>query len=369
MSVLFLGPLPDPITGHSLACKVFFDALVKQQRVELVNLNKRELTTGVSSVSRVFEVMGLVVQIWLKRKTCDVIYFTTSESLAGNFKDLLIYSACIGQLSRMVVHLHGGAGMRRIMLEGSGLLRRLNSFFLRRLGGAIVLGPKHVETFAGTVPRERIYVVPNFAEDLFFSDPDSIDRKFAQTAPLRVLFLSNFLPGKGHIELLDAFFALDEQARSALAIDFAGSFDSKSEKLRFLRRIEGRPQLRYHGVVAGERKRALLLDAHVLCLPTYYAYEGQPISILEGYASGCAVITTDHSGICDIFADRENGYEVRPRSADSLRAALEKALAQPELLHGFGRQNYFVATERYRASRYTRDLIEISQKIARQNQQ
>jgi glycosyltransferase involved in cell wall biosynthesis len=352
-----------------LACKVFFDELVKQQSVELVNMNKRELTTGISSISRVFEVLGFVIRIWMKRSACDVIYFTTSESYAGNLKDLLIYSVCIGRLSRMVIHLHGGAGMRKIMLGGSSLLRSVNAFFLKRLGGAIVLGPRHVEIFAGVVPRERIYVVFNFAEDLFFSDPESIERKFARTKPLRILFLSNFLPGKGHRELLDAFFALDEKARASVAIDFAGHFESKEEQLEFLRRIEGVSQVRYHGVVAGESKRRLLADAHVLCLPTYYAYEGQPISVLEGYASGCAVITTDHSGIGDVFADGVNGYQVLKQSAASVKGAIETALATPEDLRGFAMTNYRAASERHRAARYTRELIDITRKIARQNEQ
>lgn len=369
MSVLFLGPLPDPVTGHSLACKVFFDELVKHQRVELVDLNKKELTTGVSSFSRVLEVLGSVARIWSKRKSCDVIYLTTSESLAGNIKDLLIYCACFGSLDRMVIHLHGGAGMREIMLGRSRLLRRLNAFFLARVGGAIVLGPRQVEIFADVVPRDRMHIVPNFAEDLFFADAATVDRKFARPEPLRILFLSNFLPGKGHRELLDAFFALDAEAKANVVVDFAGKFESPREEREFLRRIEHVPQLRYHGVVMGETKRRLLADAHVLCLPTYYAYEGQPISVLEGFASGCAVITTDHSGIGDIFVDGVNGYEVAKRSPASLKAAIERGIAGPEELLRFAKANHAVATERHRAARYTRDLLEITRKVALQGMQ
>jgi glycosyltransferase involved in cell wall biosynthesis len=312
--------------------------------------------------------LGFVGRIWAKRKSCDVIYFTTSESFAGNLKDLLIYCACLGSLRRMVIHLHGGAGMREIMRRRS-LLRRLNAFFLARIGGAIVVGPRQVGIFAGVVPRDRLYVVPNFAEDLFFVDAATIDRKFARPQPLRILFLSNFLPGKGHWELLDAFFALDGNVKAAVAMDFAGKFESLREEREFLRRIERVPQLRYHGIVKGETKRRLLADAHVLCLPTYYAYEGQPISVLEGYASGCAVITTDHSGIGDIFSRGVNGYEVVKRSSISLKAAVARALAAPEELHRFAKTNHAQAAERYRATRYTRDLIEITRKVARQGVQ
>ena len=72
--------------------------------------------------------------------------------------------------------------------------------------------------------------------------------------------------------------------------------------------------------MTGEKKRRLFAEAHVFCLPTYYSYyEGQPISILEAYASGCVVITTDHGGICDIFKDKINGFRVEKRSCLSIK--------------------------------------------------
>jgi len=364
MSVLFLGPLPDPVTGHSLACQVFYDELVRHQRVEVVNLNKSEFKQGISSLGRIFEVLGMVGRIWRRRHACEAIYFTISESLAGNLKDLLIYLACFWRLSRMAIHLHGGAGMREIMLGRRGrLLRSLNRFFLRRLGAVIVLGQRHVGIFTDSVPRKRIHIVANFAQDNLFLDGVSIDRKFRRVMPLRILFLSNLLPGKGHEELVDAFLALDAATRDTVQIDFAGGFEAEDQKSVFLARIGGHPQLRYHGTVHGAAKQLLFREAHVFCLPTYYAYEGQPISILEAYASGCAVITTDHSGIFDIFVDGVNGFGVAKRSAAELRVAIEKAVAQPERLHAIARKNNEIAYQYYRTSRHTSELITIINKV------
>jgi glycosyltransferase involved in cell wall biosynthesis len=117
--------------------------------------------------------------------------------------------------------------------------------------------------------------------------------------------------------------------------------------------------VRYHGVVHGELKRRLFAEAHVFCLPTYYPYEGQPISILEAYASGCAVITTDHSGIFDIFTAGANGLAVAKQSVASLRAALEQALAEPQTLHRMARANHELALRSYRTTRYADELIAI----------
>lgn len=359
MSVLFLGPLPEPVTGHSLACQILLDELVKHYDVEVVNLNKSEFKQGISSFGRVLEVLSMVFRIWRKRNACSVVYFTISESVAGNLKDLMIYLACFRRLPKMAIHLHGGAGMKRIMSDEHPWLRRMNQFFVRRMGAVIVLGSRHVGIYARAIRPEKIHAVPNFAQDYVFSDAGSIERKFGEMRPLRILFLSNLLPGKGHLELAQAVRLLDERDRSCVQVDFAGGFESEEQKQAFLNLIDHCPQMRYHGTVRGEAKRQLLAQAHVLCLPTYYPYEGQPISILEAYASGCAVITTDHSGILDIFSNSQNGYEVPKESAAALKSAIERALASPHELRDIALFNWNMAQHRYRTSVHTRELLKI----------
>ena len=364
MTMLFIGPLPEPVTGQSLACRVLLDGLPKEYRVELVDLTKKEFTQGLSSLSRVGQVAGIIWRVWKKRPGADVIYLTVSESLAGNVKDLVIYALCFRQLHRMAIHLHGGAGMRDIM-RGGGALRAINAFFLKRLGGAIVLGESQREIYGGVVPDERIHVVPNFAEDGLFTTVERIGAKFTQPPPLRVLFLSNLLPGKGHDELVDAFMSLDELTKASIRVDLAGGFESEGQKEAFLSRVAGDDRIRYHGTVAGEQKRALFEHAHVFCLPTYYPYEGQPISLLEAYASGCAVITTNHSGIPDVFRDGVNGFEVAKRSVTELRLALERALSAPDQLRQMATTNFTTAHATYRTSEYQRAVSEIIASVAR----
>jgi glycosyltransferase involved in cell wall biosynthesis len=363
MRILFIGPLPEPITGQALACQVFLDELSRHHRVEVVDLKKKKYRQGITSLSRIREVLGIVFDTWRKQRSAELIYFTPSESFAGNAKDLLIYLSCFRRLPRMIIHLHGGAGMREILLAPHPL-RRLNEFFLRRIGAAIVLGERLADTYGRVLPRARIHIVPNFAEDCLFTDPASIDRKFAATQPLRLLYLSNLLPGKGYVELLDAFFMLDADLRASVVLDVAGGFESEEQRQAFLRRIEGVPQIRYHGTVRGQPRKELFHQAHVFCLPTYYPYEGQPLSILEAYASGCAVITTDHSGIFDTFVPEVNGIEVAKRSAADLAAAIRRAARNPDRLHEMALTNLRTAESRYRPSTYNAAMIRVVDSLA-----
>lgn len=366
MRILFIGTLPEPVTGQSIACRVLLEGLRSEHDVEVVDLSKKDFRQGLSSTTRVVEVARILRHVWRTRNTADVTYLTVSQSLAGNLKDLCIYMLCYRQLDRLVIHLHGGEGMRRLMRDRP-LLRRINAHVLRRLGAIVVLGQSQARLYRGIVPDGRLHIVPNCAEDSYFTTPKRIEENFLEVTPLRVLFLSNLLPGKGHDELVQAYLALDERTRASVQIDVAGGFESDRQKEAFLRSVAGVDGIRYHGTVAGERKRSLLDRAHVLCLPTYYPYEGQPISILEAYASGCAVITTNHSGIRDVFRPEVNGFEVAKRSVADLRSAIERALAEPDCLRQMATHNLQTAVVNYRASEHIRALARILGSVAGRN--
>ncbi len=364
MRVLFIGPLPEPVTGQSLACRVFLDELQKHHEVDVVNLSKDGFRQGVSSFGRVLDVFRIVVDIWRKQRGADLIYLTVAESPAGNLRDLAIYLVCSSSLSRMLIHLHGGASLRLLMLGHRGPRRLVNERLVSRLGGAIVLGERHTEIFANVLPPHRIHQVPNFAEDSMFIEADGVTAKFAKMNPLRVLFLSNLLPGKGYVELVAGYRELPPPQRNRVRIDFAGGFESAAHEEAFRGSITDLPHVHYHGTVRGDAKRQLFHQAHVFCLPTYYPYEGQPISILEAYASGCAVVTTDHSGIGDIFTAGVNGYQVASRSASTVRTALLEALGDPERLRTMAETNLTTARSAYRTTIFNQNLLRIATSVA-----
>lgn len=358
MNLLFIGPLPEPMTGQALACRVLLEGLPADIDADIVDLSKQQFRQGFDSLGRAAEVARILWRVWRRHRRADVIYLTISESIAGNLKDLAIYFLCRRQLHCMVAHLHGGAGMTRLM-AGRGALRRLNAALVSRLGGVIILGQSHAGMYRGVVPEARLHIVPNFAEDHMFSTTQRIDAKFLHPEPFRILFLSNLLPGKGHLELLEAFAGLSESMQSAIELHFAGGFESDADKDSFLSRIAVFRQIRYHGTVSGTAKVELFASAHLFCLPTYYPYEGQPISILEAYASGCAVVTTNHSGIPDIFADEVNGYEVAAGSASALRGVLERAFADVASLRRIAHTNFETARSRFRAETYRRAVLRV----------
>lgn len=352
MKVLFIAPLPPPITGNSLAAEVVCEEMRARHDVEIVNLNKSNLKSGTFSFSRFARILNHAVRIWKKRKSADVIYLSVAESFLGNMRDLLIYAICFQKLDRMIIHLLGGAGLK-IILGRNGFQYRANKHFLSRLGGVIVEGRSQGRMFERVLPPERIHIVPNFAEDYLFLDHGEIVAKYETTVPLQLLFLSNLIYGKGYKELVEAYAGLSNESQRRIRIAFVGGFESDKSKADFLDSIKNYEGLIYIGrFVNGAEKRALYARTHVFCLPTYYPFEGQPISILEAYATGCAVIATRHSGVQDIFSDGINGFEAEIKSASSIKGIMEKIADLQELLFPIAITNSKLADNKYRIRAY-----------------
>jgi glycosyltransferase involved in cell wall biosynthesis len=82
----------------------------------------------------------------------------------------------------------------------------------------------------------------------------------------------------------------------------------------------------------------ILRDAHIFCLPTYYA-EGLPKSVLEAMAVGLPVVTTDAPGCREAVHDGENGLLVQPRDPSALAAALRRLIADPALRRRMGTES------------------------------
>ncbi|MNK10380.1 UDP-D-galactose:(glucosyl)lipopolysaccharide-1,6-D-galactosyltransferase [compost metagenome] len=354
MNTLIIAPFPPPFNGNTLPVLKIYDTLIKEgNEVQKIDLNKKELSSGKLSIVRVSQIFKVFIQAFKLRKNADVIYFSITESFLGNVKDLIIYLILYHNRNRIFIHMLGGAGMKEILAKRNSLITKLNKFFISRLGGVIVEGDTQKRFFAKVIDPDKIHVINNFAEDFLFIDNASLENKFNDIKPLKVLYLSNFLYGKGYEELLKAYMYMPDSLQDKVEIDFAGSFDEKNKEEEFLKTIEGYKNIRFHGRVSGEQKKALYHNAHVFCMPTYYPFEGQPFCILEAYASGCVVVVTNHSGIFDVFQPMENGFEVQKQSISSVEKVLTKIseTEKSELLN-IAKHNKEVALEKHTLDAY-----------------
>ena len=353
MKVLFIAPIPTPINGQSKASKVLLDKLLYDELdVSIVNLSKSSLKNGFNSLKRLFDIFYILVKVWKKRKNNDIIYLSLAESFFGNLRDLFIYAICYKSRHKIFIHMLGGAGMKKI-LEGKGVQQKINRFFINQIAGVIVEGSVNFEVFSKVISVKKIRIIPNFAENFLFVSDEEIKAKFSNKQSIQILYLSNLISGKGYDELADAFIQLEEVYRKQVNIVFVGGFESIESENEFLSKIKNHNGLNYIGkFIDGEKKRELYCQSQVFCLPTYYPFEGQPISILEAYATGCVVITSNHSGIPFIFTDKKNGFMVEKKSVISIKKSIEDVLRYKNQLEDIAFNNRNEALEKYRTAIY-----------------
>ncbi len=361
LRLLFIAPLPEPTTGMSLASLLLLQGLPPEWQVDVVNLSKASLSSGFTSVARAREILGLAATIRRAARDADMVYFTISQSVAGNLKDLLFFQALGKKRRKCVIHLHGGPAMRKLMQGGLG---PINRHVARGLSRIVILGERHKDIFNGVDPA-LLATVPNGVEPHLFLPEAEIEAKFDAPGPLNILSLANFVHGKGQKELVEAWISLPEADRSAITVNLAGRFDDPSEEMRFRQWIEPLAGVHYHGSASGALRQSLLQRSHILSAPSYHHYgEGQPLSILEAYAAGCAVFATDHGGTFDVFEPGVNGLEVEKASATSIAEALQQALADRAMVRSWAIENRRKADRDFTLDRYRERLIGLLQEAA-----
>ena len=356
--ILFIAPLPPPTDGQSKASAEALKAFVELGwSIDVLNIGRSRIKRSVSTeISRVIEVFVFLFKILIYSRKSDVIYISLSESYLGNLKDLLIYSLLFGKLKHVTIHMLGGTGMNKLLNKNS-ITSLLNDFFMRKMNSVIVEGARGKRIFKKHFSQDKIKIIHNFADDYLHSTLNEVVMKFKNIETLNILYLSNLLHGKGYMELFEGYVKLPPSIRQKITLTFVGGFQDVNSEREFLNLIANEPDIKYLGnFIDGLEKKELYLKSHVFCLPTYYPYEGQPISILEAYATGCAVITTAHAGIPDVFKDNVNGFFVKAGDSDDIARVLTYVVCNSEKVREIAIGNLSEADRIYKSKTY-RDKI------------
>ena len=301
--ICFIAQFPPPIHGLSKAVDTLYNSGLKDEfSFEKVNITDNK------------KIFSNLIKIF--RSHADLFYFTISQTKGGNLRDLLILKLLSLQKKHCLIHLHGGYYRNLVDCDLPGWQRKANYRAVRKLDGAIVLGPSLKWIFEGMLPEEKIHTVPNCVDDEFLMSEDDFLEKLHSINDRKIkhiLYLSNFIRSKGYPEVLEIARLekkqVEEGGQKRFLFDFAGKFFEKEEEDFFWNTVRDyglEEYIKYHGLVTGDAKRSLLKQCDVFALLTRYPNEGQPISILEAMGNGMLIVTTDHAGIPDLMMDSGN---------------------------------------------------------------
>lgn len=346
---ILVGPRKtrNTITGMRIGFELLISGFVDLSLPHTIINRSREgesKTAGDFSLSYAIWTIGLLVTFYVKLFQGDNVYITIGTSRAGFFRDALMIWPSWMLRKKVILHLKGG-GFRDFYDHNPGWLKWLIKHTFSKASVLIVLGDLLREQFY-FVPEveKKLRVVPNGLPKGLVSSECSPKKINAQD-DLSILYLSNMVPSKGYLDVLKACHILHTKRKMPIQGNFCGAFvqvaangnqSGDYSEDHFIDKIDKydlKEVVRYHGTVTGSKKRNILQNADIFVLPTYYPWEGQPISIIEALAFGIPVISTEYRGIPEQVIDGYNGFLVSACAPIEIADAVERMWVDPNLYH------------------------------------
>ena len=176
----------------------------------------------------------------------------------------------------------------------------------------------------------RIAMVPNAPDDLFFEAPTEAERARVRTdlgLPAGMPYLlsvANFQPRKNLAILIRAASRLPEVSQGELALVLIGSGGDSQRQQLLQAASEAGPRVivKFPGYRQGKNLRAAYAEASALVFPSLCESFGIPA--VEAMAQGTPVALADSTALPEIGGDA--GWYFKPDSAESLMTTLRRLL-------------------------------------------
>lgn len=247
--------------------------------------------------------------------TTDLVHIHLTDGISATRKKLFFFPArWLGK--PVVVHFHAPS------FDDSEAAARLAPI-ARMFGSAtrvLVLSGNWADLVSRHVPGAKVRIVRNAV-----AAPDAVMPM--EHRRKRILYAGILNGRKGYRDLIEAFGQLASRFPDwSLVLAGDGELDwakRRSVQLGLQGRIE----------VLGWMPRPAMLElmctSAVFCLPSLA--EGFPMTVLEAFANGCAVVTTPVGGLAEELRDGKDLVFVRPSDITSLGSGLADVMSSEDL--------------------------------------
>lgn len=251
---------------------------------------------------------------YVKRNPDVMIHVHTSIGWTL-LKDLFIISKIRKNTkSKIILSIHF-AELNKIVSSVAAIRKYELNVLKKCVDEVIFLSRKTQEEFvAEGVDPHKTSVLYTFHD---FETNMEKDTKTIIGSPVKLLFVGSIDKRKGILDLLEVIGRISDQN---ISLDICGIINDESIRAEYENKVKSLANIVVeHGYVNGTEKREIFSDSDILILPSYG--EGMPIVIMEGMASGNAIISTKVGSIPEIVS-AENGILIDPGD----RVALENAI-------------------------------------------
>ena len=190
-------------------------------------------------------------------------------------------------------------------------------------------------------------------------DIDRFNANPNASRPVDVLYVGRFLDYKGAGDVLNAI-----DPNVSVVIAGSGPFE---DGIRSIIKVRGLKNAEVIIRPTNNELVELYSKAKVFACPSRGVIEGVLTTMLEAAASGCAVVTTNSSGMSDLMTDDVNGVLVNSGDLSQIRKAINDLLADDAKRMSFGSSIQQLIRQNWSWKAKGRELEEIYARNISQN--
>ena len=210
----------------------------------------------------------------------------------------------------------------------------------------------------GGIPKQRLFVRPNFLEDAGVSTP-------LPSGSNLVLFVGRLSEEKGVQLLLGAWREVRNRARSVLCIIGDGPLRGRLERQA---QDYGFPpgEVQFTGALPYSEVMRQIGNARALVLPSL-CFENCPRTLLEAFCNGRPAVVPDHGSLDELVRDGQTGLKFAAGNEYSLSETLLKLLSPSAAVNTWGANARLEYLLRYTPKASFEKLMQIYQFALTQN--
>jgi len=255
-----------------------------------------------------------------------------------------------------IVHLHSGR-FSDYWDQAKPAEARLIRTFMRDSAGIIVLGNAYREMFESRMPEvlDKVHVLPNGTRA---RTTEAATR--SPGVPVRITFLGRLSPLKGTPQLIEALGLM--KTHPGWTATLAGDGDLAASRARAAD-LDIADRVAFPGWLGSDDVDRLLAQTDIVILPSFT--EGLPMTIIEAFGAGIAVVATRVNAVGDVVQHERNGLLVDPGDVDGIAKALTRLIDDPDLRRRLGETGRNDHREKYDQDACMNRLTDLWRRVAK----
>lgn len=345
---MIISEFPPPYGGMSVQAALLVKKLNEEGlSVTPINYNYLpEWATGIPILKTILKFLIYLVEILLKGKKVDTLHVFSNSYL--NFFLFTIPAVFVSKIYRKncIIHYHGG-GAASFFLHWMWLIRPIF-----KLADTILVPSGFLQEIFSKY-KLKTEVVPNIME--LGNSSVQITNHSGNGKPITIIINRHLEPIYNIKCAIDAVEILINKGKNVI-LTVLGGGSQFEELLHYTKTKKLEAKIIFEGEVPSKQIETYFKNADIFLNTSLF--DNQPVAILEAFAYGLPVVTTNVGGIPHMVNDGENGLLVPPNDPHTIASKIIELMEDRNLYETIV-ENGFKSIQKYQWSELVNNYFKL----------